>query len=99
MDYLWTGEPVYGQSGALTCTLASGGSALRSRVRKFGDPRWVDTLLADTAEKLRDRRKSRAIVLGNPTLARIRQRDVAVRAASLTEAITMLRPPPAGAKA
>lgn len=50
----------------------------------------AEILLTDTAEKLRDRRKSRAIVLGNLTLARIRQRDVEAAVASLTEAIAEL---------
>lgn len=56
----------------------------------LGDHRRAETLLASTAEKLRDRRKSRAIVLGNLTLARIRQRDVEAGVASLTEAIAEL---------
>ncbi|MFF0809065.1 helix-turn-helix transcriptional regulator [Streptomyces albogriseolus] len=56
----------------------------------LGDHRRAETLLVGTAEKLRDRRKSRAIVLGNLTLARIRQRDVEAGVASLTEAITEL---------
>ncbi|AYL38225.1 helix-turn-helix transcriptional regulator [Streptomyces sp. PDY-4] len=56
----------------------------------LGDHRRAELLLADTAEKLGDRRKSRAIVLGNLTLARIRQRDVEAGVASLTEAITEL---------
>lgn len=53
----------------------------------LGDHQRAETLLADAAEKLRDRRKSRAIVLGNLTLARIRRRDVEAGVASLTEAI------------
>ncbi|GAB2830271.1 hypothetical protein GCM10027073_68200 [Streptomyces chlorus] len=56
----------------------------------LGDHRRAETLLTSTAEKLRDRRKSRAIVLGNLTLARIRQRDVEAGVASLTEAIAEL---------
>ncbi|MFD6326359.1 helix-turn-helix transcriptional regulator [Streptomyces sp. NPDC058442] len=56
----------------------------------LGDHRRAETLLTSTAEKLRDRRKSRAIVLGNLTLARIRQHDVEAGVASLTEAITEL---------
>ncbi|MCP3771010.1 helix-turn-helix domain-containing protein [Streptomyces sp. MAR25Y5] len=56
----------------------------------LGDHRRAETLLAGTAEKLRDRRKSRAIVLGNLTLARIRQRDVEAAVASLAEAIAEL---------
>ncbi|MFJ8753881.1 hypothetical protein ACIREO_31825 [Streptomyces sp. NPDC102441] len=56
----------------------------------LGDHRRAEILLTDTAEKLRDRRKSRAIVLGNLTLARIRQRDVEAAVASLTEAIAEL---------
>ncbi|KES05435.1 transcriptional regulator [Streptomyces toyocaensis] len=56
----------------------------------LGDHRRAETLLTSTAEQLRDRRKSRAIVLGNLTLARIRQRDVEAGVASLTEAITEL---------
>ncbi|MFB6551279.1 helix-turn-helix transcriptional regulator [Streptomyces sp. NPDC056405] len=56
----------------------------------LGDNQRAERLLAGTAEKLRDRRKSRAIVLGNLTLARIRQRDVEAGVASLTEAIVEL---------
>ncbi|MER5552035.1 transcriptional regulator [Streptomyces sp. NPDC002793] len=56
----------------------------------LGAHRRAEILLTDTAEKLRDRRKSRAIVLGNLTLARIRQRDVGAAVASLTEAIAEL---------
>ena len=56
----------------------------------LGDHRRAETLLTSTAEKLQDRRKSRAIVLGNLTLARIRQRDAEAGVASLTEAITEL---------
>ncbi|MDU0256239.1 helix-turn-helix transcriptional regulator [Streptomyces sp. PU10] len=56
----------------------------------LGDHRRAESLLASTADKLRDRRKSRAIVLGNLTLARIRQRDVDAGVASLTEAIAEL---------
>jgi len=56
----------------------------------LGDHRRAELLLADTVEKLGNRRKSRAIVLGNLTLARIRQRDVEAGVASLTEAITEL---------
>lgn len=56
----------------------------------LGDNQRAESLLADTAEELRDRRKSRAIVLGNLTLARIRQRDVEAGVASLTEAISEL---------
>ncbi|MFJ5561112.1 helix-turn-helix transcriptional regulator [Streptomyces sp. NPDC093250] len=56
----------------------------------LGDHRRAETMLAGTAEKLRDRRKSRAIVLGNLTLARIRQRDVEAGVASLSEAIVEL---------
>ncbi len=56
----------------------------------LGDHQRAECLLASTAEKLRDRRKSRAIVLGNLTLARIRQRDVEAGVASLTEAIAEL---------
>ncbi|MFD7700333.1 hypothetical protein [Streptomyces caelestis] len=56
----------------------------------LGDHRRAETLLPGTAEKLRDRRKSRAIVLGNLTLAHIRQRDVEAGVASLTKAIIEL---------
>ncbi|SCD56526.1 MULTISPECIES: helix-turn-helix transcriptional regulator [unclassified Streptomyces] len=56
----------------------------------LGDHRRAATLLTTTADKLRDRRKSRAIVLGNLTLAHIRQRDVDAAVASLTEAIEEL---------
>lgn len=56
----------------------------------LGDHQRAETMLTSTAEELRDRRKSRAIVLGNLTLARIRQRDVEAAVASLTEAIVEL---------
>ncbi|MFG3101629.1 transcriptional regulator [Streptomyces sp. NPDC048182] len=56
----------------------------------LGDHRRAESLLADTAEQLRDRRKSRAIVLGNLTLARIRQGDLDGALAGLTEAIDEL---------
>ncbi|MER5969160.1 helix-turn-helix transcriptional regulator [Streptomyces sp. NPDC002055] len=56
----------------------------------LGDHQRAQTLLTGTAEKLRDRRKSRAIVLGNLTLARIRQREVEAAVVSLAEAITEL---------
>ncbi|WP_328581747.1 helix-turn-helix transcriptional regulator [Streptomyces sp. NBC_00370] len=56
----------------------------------LGDHRRAETLLTSTAETLRDRRKSRAIVLGNLTLARIRQGDVETAVASLTEAVAEL---------
>ncbi|WP_327367029.1 helix-turn-helix transcriptional regulator [Streptomyces sp. NBC_01217] len=56
----------------------------------LGDHRRAETLLTSTAKKLRDRRKSRAIVLGNLTLAHIRQREVEAAVASLTEAIAEL---------
>ncbi|MFF8915868.1 hypothetical protein ACF08M_21705 [Streptomyces sp. NPDC015032] len=56
----------------------------------LGEHRRAETLLTSMAEKLRDRRKSRAIVLGNLTLARIRQREVEAAVDSLTEAIAEL---------
>ena len=56
----------------------------------LGDNRRAEILLTSTAEELRDRRKSRAIVLGNLTLAHIRQRQVEAAVTSLTEAITEL---------
>lgn len=56
----------------------------------LGDYRRAEILLTSTAEELRGRRKSRAIVLGNLTLARIRQRDVEAAVDSLSEAITEL---------
>ncbi|MYQ47247.1 helix-turn-helix domain-containing protein [Streptomyces sp. SID4985] len=56
----------------------------------LGNHRRAEALLSGTAEKLRDRRKSLAIVLGNLTLARIRQGNVEGAIASLTEAIAEL---------
>ncbi|MYR40056.1 helix-turn-helix domain-containing protein [Streptomyces sp. SID4944] len=56
----------------------------------LGDHQRAESLLVSTAEKLRDRRKSRAIVLGNLTLAHIRQRDVDAAVDSLNEAIEEL---------
>lgn len=56
----------------------------------LGDHRRAENLLTSTAETLRDRRKSRAIVLRNLTLARIRQGDVETAVASLTEAVAEL---------
>ncbi|MDT0489571.1 hypothetical protein RM717_03510 [Streptomyces griseus] len=56
----------------------------------LGDHQRAESLLVSAAEKLRDRRKSRAIVLGNLTLAHIRQRDVDAAVVSLTEAIKEL---------
>ncbi|NEA47839.1 helix-turn-helix transcriptional regulator [Streptomyces sp. SID10815] len=56
----------------------------------LGDYRRAERLLTSTAEKLQDRRKSRAIVLGNLTLARIRRRDVEAALDSLSEAISDL---------
>lgn len=56
----------------------------------LGDLRRAEGLLASTAEELHDRRKSRAIVLGNLTLARIRQGDAEAAVDSLSAAITEL---------
>ncbi|WP_327704853.1 helix-turn-helix domain-containing protein [Streptomyces decoyicus] len=56
----------------------------------LGDHERAETLLTNTAEELRDRRKSRAIVLGNLTLAHIRRRDVEAAVASLIDAIAEL---------
>ncbi|MEV7478467.1 helix-turn-helix domain-containing protein [Streptomyces halstedii] len=56
----------------------------------LGEHGRAEALLSDTAEELRDRRKSRAIVLGNLTLARIRQGEVEAAVVSLIEALTEL---------
>ena len=47
------------------------------------------TLLADTAARLHDRQKSRAIVLGNLALAHVRQGDVDAAAGALHQAIDL----------
>jgi tetratricopeptide (TPR) repeat protein len=56
----------------------------------LGRYRRAQHLLETTAAALQDRRKSRAIVLGNLTLAYIRQGDVDAAVTTLTEAITEL---------
>lgn len=47
------------------------------------------TLLADTAARLHDRQKSRAIVLGNLALAHVRQGEVDAAAGALHQAIDL----------
>ncbi|MFF3364167.1 helix-turn-helix transcriptional regulator [Streptomyces misionensis] len=54
----------------------------------LGQYRRAQELLEATAAELQDRRKSRAIVLGNLTLAYIRQGEVDAAVAALTKAIT-----------
>ncbi|GGU45863.1 helix-turn-helix transcriptional regulator [Streptomyces coeruleorubidus] len=56
----------------------------------LGQHRRAQEVLETTAAELQDRRKSRAIVLGNLTLAYIRQREIDAAVATLTEAITEL---------
>ncbi|MGW0789796.1 helix-turn-helix transcriptional regulator [Streptomyces sp. NPDC002911] len=79
-----------GDAAASLVSPAQFGRLAGSCYLSLGDHQRAETLLTGTAEKLRDRRKSRAIVLGNLTLARIRQRDVEAALASLTEAIAEL---------
>ncbi|MGC0328030.1 hypothetical protein RKD23_001020 [Streptomyces sp. SAI-170] len=57
----------------------------------LGEHRRAEELLQATAAQLQDRRKSRAIVLGNLTLAYIRQGEVDAAVAALTEAIAEVR--------
>ncbi len=56
----------------------------------LGQHRRAQTLLETTAADLQDRRKSRAIVLGNLTLAYIRQREIDAAVTTLAEAIAEL---------
>ncbi|MEU5200897.1 helix-turn-helix transcriptional regulator [Streptomyces scabiei] len=56
----------------------------------LGQHRRAQRFLETTAAELQDRRKSRAIVLGNLTLANIRQREVDAAVITLAEAITEL---------
>jgi transcriptional regulator with XRE-family HTH domain len=56
----------------------------------LGQHRRAQQFLETTAAELQDRRKSRAIVLGNLTLAYIRQREVDAAVITLAEAITEL---------
>ncbi|MEU8687687.1 helix-turn-helix transcriptional regulator [Streptomyces sp. NPDC048665] len=57
----------------------------------LGQHRRAQALLETTAAELQDRRKSRAIVLGNLTLAYIRQVEVEAAVAALSEAIAELQ--------
>ncbi|WP_030547080.1 helix-turn-helix transcriptional regulator [Streptomyces albus] len=56
----------------------------------LGEYRRAEQQLTETAEALRDRRKSRSIVLGNLTLALIRQGEVSAATATLGTAIEEL---------
>lgn len=56
----------------------------------LGQHRRAQRILETTAAELQDRRKSRAIVLGNLTLAYIRQREVDGAVVAITEAIAEL---------
>lgn len=56
----------------------------------LGQHRRAQQLLETTAAELQDRRKSRAIVLGNLTLAYIRQREIDAAVDTLTDAIAEL---------
>ncbi|MDO0936609.1 helix-turn-helix transcriptional regulator [Streptomyces sp. DG2A-72] len=56
----------------------------------LGQHRRAQKFLEATAAQLQDRRKSRAIVLGNLTLAYIRQREIDAAVTTLTEAIAEL---------
>lgn len=56
----------------------------------LGQHRRAERILTATAAELRDRRKSRAIVLGNLTLALIRQREVEAAVETLGQAIEEL---------
>ncbi|MER7399688.1 helix-turn-helix transcriptional regulator [Streptomyces sp. NPDC000151] len=56
----------------------------------LGDHPRAQRFLEDTAAELRDRRKSRAIVLGNLTLSRIREGRLDAALAGFTEAVTEL---------
>lgn len=58
----------------------------------LGQYQRAQEFLHATAEQLRDRRKSRAIVLGNLTLAYLRQGEVGDAVATLESAITELEP-------
>jgi transcriptional regulator with XRE-family HTH domain len=56
----------------------------------LGDYRKAEQLLTQTAAELHDRRKSRAIVLGNLALARIRQRDLDAALTAFNDAVNEL---------
>ncbi|MFF4160585.1 helix-turn-helix transcriptional regulator [Streptomyces sp. NPDC001678] len=56
----------------------------------LGQHRRAERILTATAAELRDRRKSRAIVMGNLTLALIRQREVEAAVEALGQAIEEL---------
>ncbi len=56
----------------------------------LGDYRKAEQLLAQTAAELHDRRKSRAIVLGNLTLARLRDGDLDGALSALNDAVSEL---------
>ncbi|MEV7869849.1 transcriptional regulator [Streptomyces sp. NPDC088124] len=57
----------------------------------LGDYHRAEQLLAHTAAELHDRRKSRAIVLGNLTLARLRDGDLDGALAAFNDAVGELR--------
>ncbi|MFE0177991.1 helix-turn-helix transcriptional regulator [Streptomyces sp. NPDC059002] len=56
----------------------------------LGDFRRAERLLAQTADELHDRRKSRAIVLGNLALARIRQGELDAALVAFSTAVNEL---------
>lgn len=56
----------------------------------LGDYRKAEQLLAQTAAELHDRRKSRAIVLGNLTLARLRDGELDTALAAFGDAVSEL---------
>jgi transcriptional regulator with XRE-family HTH domain len=56
----------------------------------LGDYRRAQRLLEETAAELQDRRKSRAIVLGNLTLSRIREGHLDAALAAFTDAVKEL---------
>ncbi|WP_406170084.1 helix-turn-helix transcriptional regulator [Streptomyces sp. NBC_00996] len=56
----------------------------------LGDYGKAEQLLADTAAELHDRRKSRAIVLGNLTLARLRHGNLDAALAAFNDAVSEL---------
>lgn len=57
----------------------------------LGDYRKAEELLVHTADALHDRRKSRAIVLGNLTLARLRNGDLDAALIAFNDAVSELR--------
>ncbi|MFE1912335.1 helix-turn-helix transcriptional regulator [Streptomyces anandii] len=77
-------------AAAALVTPAQFGRLAGSCYLSLGQHRRAQQFLERTASELQDRRKSRAIVLGNLTLAYIRQREVDAAVITLAEAITEL---------